>query len=233
MTPETKQLAPRFGTNYRPGYIGFTFPTRPGHISEGITWLTRWDRMSDIKVSHTFLVVGLNTCIEAELGRGVTARPLTDYFGGSYHVYFRKPRGLHPAPGSAAAPERPHGSSAAATTKHSSTTTPSGAPSSAACSTSCSGACPKSCLQSCLTGPMHGSAASSFPTCCVNSPSTCTGAASAHIPHSSPPNSYLRTATSLKTGDTPNEHNPFKTPVKALHRSSSSLPAKRRKVILH
>ena len=87
-------MHPESGINYGLGYIGFTYPADPGHITRGITWFTRWSRLSDIRVSHALIVTGENECIEAQLGQGVIRRPLSDYFDGEYDIFFRKPRNL-------------------------------------------------------------------------------------------------------------------------------------------
>jgi len=85
------QLDPMFGVNYDLGYVGFVRHMRPGTFSRGITYFSRWDRMSDISVTHTFLVVAPNACVEARWRGGVRLTPLSDYFNSDDQVFFRKP----------------------------------------------------------------------------------------------------------------------------------------------
>lgn len=88
---EFTTIRPVFGENYDIGYVGFEFPSFPGAFSRGITYFTRWDCMSDIPVSHTFLVTGPDECIEARFRGGVQVNTLKHYFDGPYRVFFRKP----------------------------------------------------------------------------------------------------------------------------------------------
>ena len=82
-----------YGRNYRPGYIGFTF-REDQFLSDGIAWFTRWERYSDIRVSHVFVVAGADECIEAHKHSGVCAAGLGDRFEDPQcKVFFRKPRG--------------------------------------------------------------------------------------------------------------------------------------------
>jgi hypothetical protein len=85
--------APIFGENYNRGYIGFTY--HDDHISSrGIAYFTRWARMSDIRVSHCFIVSCRNELIEALLKPGVHLDHIDKYFGDPHcHVFFRKPQG--------------------------------------------------------------------------------------------------------------------------------------------
>jgi hypothetical protein len=92
-TCRISQVAQQYNGNYAAGYIGFSFPVHPGFVSHGITYLTRWDRMSDIRVSHAFIVENAEYCIEADMDRGVIRTPLAHYFGGAFYTYFRKPSG--------------------------------------------------------------------------------------------------------------------------------------------
>ena len=83
---------PRFGVNYKTGYIGFTFDDA-SIVSRGIAYFTRWKRMSQIKVSHSLVVTGDNQCVEALIGPGVVRRPLSKYFNDPHTlIFFRKPR---------------------------------------------------------------------------------------------------------------------------------------------
>ncbi|GAB4169980.1 MAG: hypothetical protein Fur0032_08720 [Terrimicrobiaceae bacterium] len=89
-----EHIQPRYGDNYKQGYIGFTH--RAGDpVAEGITYFTRWSRMSDIRVSHAFIVAGPNEAVEAIPSRGVVVTPLEKYFADRRtEVFFRKPRKL-------------------------------------------------------------------------------------------------------------------------------------------
>lgn len=88
---EIKSLLPLYGDNYRAGYVGFSF-TGGSVLSCGITYFTRWDHMSDIKVSHTFIVRNATEVIEAE-PKGVVVNPIKPYFDDPHvKVFFREPR---------------------------------------------------------------------------------------------------------------------------------------------
>lgn len=88
---DIRKITPRWLDNYAPGYIGFSFNTR-APLSYGISYFQRWVRMSDIRVSHTFVVSGEDSCIEAVAG-GVREGPLGYYFNDPYiRVFFREPR---------------------------------------------------------------------------------------------------------------------------------------------
>jgi hypothetical protein len=88
----TTQDKPKWGDNYNIGYVGFTH-TDGSFVSNGITYFTRWGRMSDIKVSHAFIVTGEDSCVSAE-PKGVMTIPLQPYFNNlKKQVFFRKPRG--------------------------------------------------------------------------------------------------------------------------------------------
>jgi hypothetical protein len=86
-------LAPSYGDNYDVGYIGFTSPvTQQDVISVGIAYFENYHRLSDISVTHAFIVTGENTCIEALMGKGVVEDPLQAYFNDpKTHIFFRKP----------------------------------------------------------------------------------------------------------------------------------------------
>lgn len=89
---QAQSLAPRFGENYKAGYIGFT-QARAGAPAQGISHFTRWSRLGDIHVSHVFVVTGENECVEALPGKGVVQTSLGKYFDDARtHVFFRKPR---------------------------------------------------------------------------------------------------------------------------------------------
>lgn len=99
---ESVQLAPVWGENYRPGYIGFTWH-RSHPMHHGIAWFTRFARLSAIRVAHVFIVSGEDECVEA-LSNGVSAQPLQRYFADPLcAVFFRKPRNYSPELGHAIA----------------------------------------------------------------------------------------------------------------------------------
>lgn len=94
-----RSLQPRYGVNYKIGYIGFTF-NAASPVSHGIAYLTQWRRMGEIAVSHALVVSGEGMCVEAKIGAGVVARPLAAYFDDpAVHIVFRKPRRYTPAIG--------------------------------------------------------------------------------------------------------------------------------------
>ena len=85
---------PVFGENYKVGYIGFTHRIADP-LAEGIAHFTRWSRLSDIRVSHVFIVTGEWECVEATPKKGVSENDLTRYFKDPRtRVFFRKPRKL-------------------------------------------------------------------------------------------------------------------------------------------
>ncbi len=85
----------KYGDNYKKGYIGFTYYNK-SVISKGIAYMTRWAKMSDVKVSHTLLVTGKNKCIEAHIKDGVKHSDLKKYFDDpDCQIFFRKPVGLN------------------------------------------------------------------------------------------------------------------------------------------
>lgn len=85
---------PEYGGNYKRGYVGFSF-FDTSVVSNGIAYMTRRARRSEIKVSHALLVTGENECIESIIGDGVVKSPLDKYFDDeSCQIYFRKPKGL-------------------------------------------------------------------------------------------------------------------------------------------
>ena len=93
-------VKPELGVNYEVGDIGFTF--KDGNIiSYGIAWFTRWSRgenpdVPKIAVSHVFVVVGENECVEAKYP-AVKRSFLFNYFCDPHtHVVFRRPTGLTP-----------------------------------------------------------------------------------------------------------------------------------------
>jgi len=89
---QVQSLPPSYGENYKAGYIGFTH-SDASVVSRGIAWFTRWSRLSDLHVSHTLVVTGDNTCVEAVLDKGVVQAPLDKYFNDpKTQIFFRKPR---------------------------------------------------------------------------------------------------------------------------------------------
>lgn len=88
-----KEQKPEYSLNYNKGYIGFTF-NDSSIVSYGIAYFTRWDRLSDIDVSHALIVSDDNMCIEAVAGQGVIESNLDKYFYDEHtHIFFRKPKG--------------------------------------------------------------------------------------------------------------------------------------------
>ena len=86
-------LAPRYGDNYKIGYIGFSF-NDASVVSHGIAYLTRWTRMGAVKVSHALVVAGDGVCVEAQVEKGVVEQSLDRCFDDPHeHLFFRKPRG--------------------------------------------------------------------------------------------------------------------------------------------
>ncbi len=95
------QIAPEWGVNYRPGYIGFEGTSRsPVHV--GICWFTRHQQFRDAKVSHVFIVLDEDLCSEAHIKDGVCERGLAERFADPRKkIFFRKPRGWTPELGQA------------------------------------------------------------------------------------------------------------------------------------
>lgn len=92
-------IKPEFGVNYDVGYIGFTM-TRGDDISEGIAYFERFERMSDIAVSHAFVVTGDDELVEAHIEHGVQRDCISKYFDDpNVLVFFRKPRNWTPGMG--------------------------------------------------------------------------------------------------------------------------------------
>lgn len=89
---QVQSLPPRFGENYKSGYIGFV-DTSADAASKGLAYFTRWSRLSDVHVSHAVVVSGENTCVEVLAGKGVVRTPLEKYFNDpKVRLFFRKPR---------------------------------------------------------------------------------------------------------------------------------------------
>ena len=85
-------VAPRYGENYKPGYVGFTNKDS-SVVSIGIAHFTGWNHMSDIHPTHTLIVLDRNTCIEADsITNSVRKTSLQNYFDNSdCQIFFRKP----------------------------------------------------------------------------------------------------------------------------------------------
>lgn len=80
-----------YGDNYTVGDIGFQF-TDNSFISKGIVFITGWEAMSKVKVSHAFIVTGPNSCVEALMNKGTVQEPLTPRFMDPHvHVTIRRP----------------------------------------------------------------------------------------------------------------------------------------------
>lgn len=91
-------IKPEYGKNYRKGDIGFTYNSG-SLVSEGIAYFTRWERMSDIRVSHCFVVAAQFDVIEA-LPDGISRTDITRYFNNpKINVFFRKPNEWTPQMG--------------------------------------------------------------------------------------------------------------------------------------
>ena len=92
MLIERKEIQPVYGENYFAGDIGFTYSDK-SIVSKGITYFTRWSKMSDIKVSHALVVLDKETCIEALAEKNcVEISPLKKYFDDKHcSIFFRKP----------------------------------------------------------------------------------------------------------------------------------------------
>jgi hypothetical protein len=90
--PVVSDVQPQYGINYGVGYAGFTF-RKDDLISHGIAYFTRWERLSDIKVSHVFVVENAEHVIGAHAGTGVARASIGELFDDpGVQVFFRKPR---------------------------------------------------------------------------------------------------------------------------------------------
>ncbi|MDD4736638.1 MAG: hypothetical protein PHP44_11105 [Kiritimatiellae bacterium] len=88
-------INPVYGETYAAGFTGFTCSVKPDAFQKGIAWFTRFDRLSDIEITHALTVTGPNTCVEALYSTGVTESPLSKYFDADdVLIFFRKPRNL-------------------------------------------------------------------------------------------------------------------------------------------
>ena len=90
VTLKVESKAPVYGENYNQGYIGFTYKKK-SVVSIGIAYITRWSRLSEVMVSHAFVVKNADECIEA-VGEGVRIGSIKHYFDDpECQVFFRKP----------------------------------------------------------------------------------------------------------------------------------------------
>lgn len=90
--PVFRAIKPIYGDNYKKGYVGFTY-TQNNIVAKGIAYFTRWERLSDIRVSHALIVTGENSCIEAD--KTVHEASLERYFNDPHCcICFRKPANL-------------------------------------------------------------------------------------------------------------------------------------------
>lgn len=100
-----KSLQPAYGDNYQMGYIGFIHHFEPGFVSKGIAYFQGPPAYGDIRVTHALVVVGDNTCVEANPS-GVEESSLSKYFDDeTLAIVFRKPRNWHPSMGQLIADE--------------------------------------------------------------------------------------------------------------------------------
>lgn len=91
-----REVQPKWMKNYKPGYMGFQYSSSE-ILSKGIAYFERWDRISEIKVSHVFVVIGENMLIEAHMKRGVQYAELTPRFDNpNTQIFFKKPTGWNP-----------------------------------------------------------------------------------------------------------------------------------------
>ena len=84
--------APKYLTNYGPGWVGFTY--HPDQwLSYGIAYFERYEDADGIPVTHTFVCSGPDKCIEA-LGRGIVESDLGKYFNDpKCRIFFLRPKG--------------------------------------------------------------------------------------------------------------------------------------------
>jgi hypothetical protein len=90
-----QSIPPKYGVNYKKGYIGFTYHNNLA-ICKGIAYFTKWENMSDIYATHALIVTGENSCIEADACQNrVKSAPLQHYFDDPHcQIFFRKPKDL-------------------------------------------------------------------------------------------------------------------------------------------
>lgn len=100
-----RSIPPVYWDNYCQGYIGFIHHFDPGFVSKGIAYFQGPPEYGDIRVTHALVVVGDNTCVEANPS-GVEESSLSKYFDDpTLAIMFRKPRNWHPSMGQIIADE--------------------------------------------------------------------------------------------------------------------------------
>jgi len=92
-------LPPKFGDNYKLGYIGFLIPA-DGPTCSGILHFPREIPLASLRALRAFVIVGENRAMEATAARGVRETPLEKFIDDPrLSVVFRKPRKLDAAAG--------------------------------------------------------------------------------------------------------------------------------------
>lgn len=105
MSYEIKSKIPEFGVDYDAGYTFFTM-NDSSVVSLGIAYFTRWNRLSDIKVSHCGICTGLNEGVEATSPKAGKCNLTKKYFSNpNVHIFFRKPQMWSPRMGEEIATE--------------------------------------------------------------------------------------------------------------------------------
>jgi hypothetical protein len=90
---EITTVKPIYGDNYNRGYIGFTYHN-DNVIAKGISYFTKWERMSDIYATHALIVTGENSCIEANAFQNCVKEGTLDHYFEEPHcqIFFREPK---------------------------------------------------------------------------------------------------------------------------------------------
>ena len=87
--------APKFGENFKCGYIGFVLAAEEP-VPSGILLFSQEIALSSLRVRRVFVVVDEQSGVEATCARGVAKFPLLKYFDAPrLGVVFRKPRKLN------------------------------------------------------------------------------------------------------------------------------------------
>jgi len=86
----------KYGEDYDRGWIGFNHAG--SWFSKGIAQVQQWNQVSDVTVSHVFVVTGEDECVEAAYPKGVVRSKLSEEYWpkDDRYVIFRKPKGLTP-----------------------------------------------------------------------------------------------------------------------------------------
>ncbi|PQO35908.1 hypothetical protein DTL21_08205 [Bremerella cremea] len=86
----------KYGEDYQRGWIGFNHAD--SWFSKGIAQVEQWKQVSDVTVSHVFVVTGEDEVVEAAYPKGVVRSKLSyEYWPKEdRYVIFRKPKGLTP-----------------------------------------------------------------------------------------------------------------------------------------